>query len=366
LTVTINPDKIKDHIQEYNGNKYVKLNINISDTPDQYGKDVKITIDTYKPARSADSVFGVSGACFLARVSALQAVAFADGTVFDELYGTYKEDVDLAWRLQSSGARAAVLFGVVVYHARGTKAVHEAGDLTTYRNKRNQSALVRYLSYRNHLMTIYKNEYWQNMVLDWPWILWYEAKKFLYNLIFDTRVLYAFGYMWQHRRELSAKRAFIRQHRMVNWKSVRRLWRRHWVDESFGVVLARHDNKSILYLLIKQQDGAWQFPKGHPNSGESAQDTARRELWEETGITPERMLDVSPLTVSYKFRSGVDMIYKKVCYFLATTTSDMCKIDNNEVLDALWLPYDAAMAQLTYVDHKRVLRKAQHTFESSL
>lgn len=49
LTVTINPDKIKDHIQEYNGNKYVKLNINISDTPDQYGKDVKITIDTYKP-----------------------------------------------------------------------------------------------------------------------------------------------------------------------------------------------------------------------------------------------------------------------------------------------------------------------------
>lgn len=49
FTVTINPDKIKDHIQEYNGNKYVKLNINISDTPDQYGKDVKITIDTYKP-----------------------------------------------------------------------------------------------------------------------------------------------------------------------------------------------------------------------------------------------------------------------------------------------------------------------------
>ena len=49
LTVTINPDKIKDHVQEYNGNKYVKLNINISDTPDQYGKDVKITIDTYKP-----------------------------------------------------------------------------------------------------------------------------------------------------------------------------------------------------------------------------------------------------------------------------------------------------------------------------
>jgi len=48
LKCTINPDKLKDYIQEYEGHKYVKLNINIYDEPDQYGKDVKITIDEYK------------------------------------------------------------------------------------------------------------------------------------------------------------------------------------------------------------------------------------------------------------------------------------------------------------------------------
>ena len=51
LKVTINPDKLKEYIQTYEGNKFVKLNINIKDAPDQYGKDVSISIDTYKPKK---------------------------------------------------------------------------------------------------------------------------------------------------------------------------------------------------------------------------------------------------------------------------------------------------------------------------
>ena len=49
LKVTINPDKLKDYIEEYNGNKFVKLNINIKDQADDYGKDVSISVDTWKP-----------------------------------------------------------------------------------------------------------------------------------------------------------------------------------------------------------------------------------------------------------------------------------------------------------------------------
>lgn len=49
LSVTINPDKLAEHIKEYNGKKYVKLNINIYDKPDKFGKDVQITVDTYEP-----------------------------------------------------------------------------------------------------------------------------------------------------------------------------------------------------------------------------------------------------------------------------------------------------------------------------
>ena len=49
LKVTINPTKIADYIQEYNGNKFIKLNINLKDEPDKYGKDVSISIDTWRP-----------------------------------------------------------------------------------------------------------------------------------------------------------------------------------------------------------------------------------------------------------------------------------------------------------------------------
>ena len=52
ISASINLDKIKDHIQEYNGSKFVKININIKAQPDQYGKDVAISIDTWKPEES--------------------------------------------------------------------------------------------------------------------------------------------------------------------------------------------------------------------------------------------------------------------------------------------------------------------------
>ena len=49
LQASINLDRIKEHIQEYNGTKFILVNINLKAEPDQYGKDVAITIDTWKP-----------------------------------------------------------------------------------------------------------------------------------------------------------------------------------------------------------------------------------------------------------------------------------------------------------------------------
>ena len=56
LKVTINPEKIMEHVQEFKGNKFIKLDINIKDEPDQYGKDVVITIDTWQPDKKENRV----------------------------------------------------------------------------------------------------------------------------------------------------------------------------------------------------------------------------------------------------------------------------------------------------------------------
>lgn len=43
-------NELLSDLDEFNGNKYVKLNINMQDNPDQYGKDVKVSRDRYKPS----------------------------------------------------------------------------------------------------------------------------------------------------------------------------------------------------------------------------------------------------------------------------------------------------------------------------
>lgn len=44
------------HAFEYGGKKYIKVDINVYAEPNQYGKDVSVTLDTYKPdqSKSAD------------------------------------------------------------------------------------------------------------------------------------------------------------------------------------------------------------------------------------------------------------------------------------------------------------------------
>ena len=49
LQVTLNPEKFSEYIQEFNGNKFIKLNINVLPEPDKYGKTLQVTIDTWKP-----------------------------------------------------------------------------------------------------------------------------------------------------------------------------------------------------------------------------------------------------------------------------------------------------------------------------
>ena len=48
--VTINLSNLPaEHIFEYEGKKYVKLNISDKREPDQYGKDVSVSVNTWKP-----------------------------------------------------------------------------------------------------------------------------------------------------------------------------------------------------------------------------------------------------------------------------------------------------------------------------
>ncbi len=169
-------------------------------------------------------VFGVSGAFPMYRRSTVDSVAYADGGIFDESYVAYKEDMDLAFRLQEAGTRAYVLTNVVAYHDRTGAGALELSDRAAIANKRKQSKYVSYHSYKNHLRTLYKHEYWQNLLLDLPWILWYEIKKFGYYFLLDRAILKGLKEVWQDRKNLNEKRSLIKAKRALSWKAMRRWW----------------------------------------------------------------------------------------------------------------------------------------------
>lgn len=176
-------------------------------------------------ALSRLDVFGVSGALPIFCREALQEVAFADGTFLDASYHSYKEDVDLAYRLRSHGHSAAIVLDAVAYHDRSAAGPKETNDAAAVDNKKSQSDWVKYHSYKNHLMTLYKNEYWQNVLLDFFPIVWYELKKFAYFVFFDRKVLTGLAEVWNLRREMKEKRLSIQQKRTASWHHIRIWWK---------------------------------------------------------------------------------------------------------------------------------------------
>ena len=86
-------------------------------------------------------VFGATGAAALLRRAALDDVAYAGGEVFDEGFFAYREDADLAWRLQRRGWRCLYWPGAVGWHGRGlrpedarrgTPEVNRVGSATAF------------------------------------------------------------------------------------------------------------------------------------------------------------------------------------------------------------------------------------------
>lgn len=171
---------------------------------------------------NALEVFGVSGALPMYRKSAIEKVKFSDGNFFDSLYESYKEDVDLSWRLCISGFKSFVLLDTITYHDRSAQGQERLGDTIAFENKKKQSEWVKYHSYKNHLMTLYKNEYGQNFVLDFFAIIWYELKKFGYFLLLDRKVLKGLSVVWKNRKVLKQHRDEVKKMRVVGYKELRK------------------------------------------------------------------------------------------------------------------------------------------------
>jgi len=126
-------------------------------------------------------------------------------------------------------------------------------------------------------------------------------------------------------------------------------------ESSCGAVVYRDIRGEVRFLLIKNNRSAhWGFPKGHIEPGETKEETAYREVLEETGIhltIHEGFECVS----KYKIR---DTIEKTVSIFVGTTKDTNTSIQVEEIEDYIWLTYDRAMSLLKFDNDKNILSAA--------
>lgn len=137
------------------------------------------------------------------------------------------------------------------------------------------------------------------------------------------------------------------------------------VEKSAGAVVFRKEDGKIYYLLLHYPSGIshrtkkdyWDFPKGHVEKGEKLEQTAKREIEEETGLKDIKFVEGFKETIKYFFKWEGKNVLKFVTFFLAETKEKEVKV-SFEHLGYVWLPFEEAMKKLTFDNAKEVLKKA--------
>ena len=131
-------------------------------------------------------------------------------------------------------------------------------------------------------------------------------------------------------------------------------------EKSCGVVIYRKIGKEIEFLSVSAiNDGHWGFPKGHVEKDENEQQTAIREVKEETGLKVI-LIDGFRESVDYLIKNEKiqEEITKQVVFFLAKVEEKSIYIQIDEIKDYKWQSYHRTYKTLTYKTSKEVLEKA--------
>jgi len=107
----------------------------------------------------------------------------------------------------------------------------------------------------------------------------------------------------------------------------------------------------------RERDGrTWTLPKGTPNPGESREETAIREVEEETGL---EVRITGPLdTIEYSFVQSGTRIHKTVHYFLMEPVGGDLALHDHEFDEVRWIQFDAAPTMLTFETERALVARA--------
>jgi GT2 family glycosyltransferase len=130
--------------------------------------------------------FGASAALLAMRKSAIEKVQVAGQTFDENLH--YKNDVDLAYRLQWVGCRGALMNNLIVHHDRFMS------------NKAKKPFWVKRQSLLGDWIFIWKNYSWKYSILTHLKTWLYLGAKTKFMIITNPKLITVFGDLWRKRK----------------------------------------------------------------------------------------------------------------------------------------------------------------------
>jgi RimJ/RimL family protein N-acetyltransferase/ADP-ribose pyrophosphatase YjhB (NUDIX family) len=133
-------------------------------------------------------------------------------------------------------------------------------------------------------------------------------------------------------------------------------------EKSCGAIVFTYEGGARKYVIVRGTgiyQGFCGFPKGHMEDGESEQDTALREVREETGLDVRLIDGFRQEDEHFLAREGRPNDKKTNVYFLAEYHDQELRAQESEVSEIVLLNYDEAMQSLQLEDSKRELAEAE-------
>ena len=125
-----------------------------------------------------------------------------------------------------------------------------------------------------------------------------------------------------------------------------------------GGVVYRRVGERVEILMIQDRLGRWTIPKGHVEEGETLEQTAVREVAEETGLT-EFNLGEKLDKLHFFYRKEGKLIFMTTHVYLMEAIGDTDAVvaeDSEGIVDAKWFDADEALGLIEYKDTEKLFR----------
>lgn len=132
-------------------------------------------------------------------------------------------------------------------------------------------------------------------------------------------------------------------------------------EKSCGMIVFKRED-DLKVLLVHHNKGHWGLPKGHVEENETEEETAIREVFEETGINA-KIIDNFREIITYKPKENS---VKDVVFFIGEAETDNIKPQLEEVSETDFIEVNEALKLISHEDEKTLLQSAVEHYQVNI